>query len=65
MNKAKKKITGTDISIICCILGIIACVALIVYSFISGTSKTLPIILLCTLSANLCANVKVKRNSKQ
>ena len=65
MDKERKKITGTDISIICCVMGIIACIVLIVDSFISGTSKTLPIILLCTLSANLCINVKSKRDNQK
>lgn len=65
MDKGRKKIRGTDISLICCILGIAACIVLIVDSFISGTSKTLPIILLCTLSANLCANVKAKKDNQK
>lgn len=61
----KKKMTGTDVAIVCSILGIIACIVLIVDSFISGASKTLPTVLLCTCSANLCANVKAKRDNQQ
>ena len=61
----KKKMTGTDVVIVCSILGIIACIVLIVDSFISGASKTLPTVLLGTCSANLCANVKAKRDNQQ
>lgn len=60
----KKNITGTEVAIICSIIGIIACIVLIIDAFISGESKTLPIILLCTCSANLCANVRTKKDKK-
>lgn len=57
-----KKVGSTDIAIVCSALGIIACIILIIDAFLSGGSKTLPIILLCTCSANLCVNVKVKKD---
>lgn len=45
-------------------IGIIASIILIVLNSVHNESKTIGIILLCTCSASLCANVSNKKNNK-
>lgn len=63
-NNKEKKITGTDLGIIFSIIGMIASIILIILNFVNDESKTIGIVLLCSCSANLCANARNKKNDK-
>ncbi len=62
--KEKKTITGTDVAIICFMIGVIASIILIVRNFIDRESMTVGIILLCVCAINLLVNVKNKKNAQ-
>lgn len=64
MKKDKKVITGTDIGIICNIIGIIASLILIKRNLIDNESIVIGIILLIVCGANLSTNLKNKKDNQ-
>lgn len=61
--KNKKKITVTDVGIICSILGIIASIIIVIMNFIDGESNTVGMVLFCACFTILLANVGNKKKS--
>lgn len=53
----KRKLTGNDIGIVASILGIIASIILIILNLIANDNLTIGIILLCSCSITLIANI--------
>lgn len=64
MKKDKKVITGTDIGIVCNIIGIIASIFLIKGNLIDNESITISLILLFVCGANLSINLKDKKDNQ-
>ena len=62
--KKKRKITGTDVGIAMSVVGLLASLIVIVFSFIDGTSKATGVALFCACSACLSMNARNKRNEK-
>lgn len=63
--KTEQKNTGIDIGIICSIVGIIASIVLIILNLINNDNLTMGIILLCSCSINLIANIRRRDDKKE
>ena len=59
----RRKITGNDIGIVGSIFGIIASIILIILILIDNDNLIIGIILLCSCSTTLIANVSQRNNS--
>ena len=61
----KRKITGNDIGIVGSILGIIASIILIILNLIDDDNLIIGIVLLCSCSATLIANISQRNNREK
>ena len=65
VNKEKRKIKGNDIGIVGSIFGIIASIILIILNLIDNDYLIIAIVLLCSCSITLIANISQRNNREK